>query len=68
MTQPVMVLMKDHPVEASEAMAVSQDIELLMDAAILEDLTTNMRPLRVVGDSVEMSDGDELRIQETKLV
>jgi hypothetical protein len=40
-----------------------------MDCAVLEDMGTNMTPLREIGESVSiLSDGDELRIEQTDLV
>jgi hypothetical protein len=68
MTETVMVLIKDHEAAPSEAMCASGDVEKLIDCAMVEDMSTSMTPLREIGDSVEMSNGDELRIEETKLL
>lgn len=61
--------MLDHETAASDALCASQDVEKLMDCAVLEDMGTNMTPLREIGESVSiLSDGDELRIEQTDLV
>lgn len=59
----VLVLMKDHERQVSEAIAVSDNMDTPIHEAQREKMSGDMEPLRTIGVKVRIYDGDELRIE-----